>query len=251
MSKKAPLLLAFDLEHCSQDTTARLINDPATDGALLDRIVRLYYRDLPLMEALVLHPKVFPPTLVFLYQHSSPEFQTKIKKLKSEPGKSLVPSDGRGVADPGMDGSFQETTGGDSPSLYRRIQTMTVAEKVQFALKAGKEARNLLLKDPNRQVSGAVLNSPKITEDEILLIAQSRNVSDEILRMVGTKKEWLKNYAVVLALASNPKTPLGISMPLLPSIKMKDLSMMAKNRNLPEAIRTGANRLVLARQKQG
>ena len=135
-------------------------------------------------------------------------------------------------------------------SLFQRIQHMTVAEKVQFALRAGKDGRSLLLKDPNRQVSQAVLSSPKITEDEILLIAQSRNVSDDILRTVGKNKEWLKSYAVLFSLVSNPKTPLGISMPMLSSIKIKDLGLLSKNRNIPEAIRVGASRLLLAKQKQ-
>ncbi len=138
----------------------------------------------------------------------------------------------------------------DERSLYQRIQGMMVAEKVQFALRAGKDARSLLLKDPNRQVAQAVLASPKITEDEILLIAQSRNVSDDILRTVGKNKEWLKSYSVLFSLVSNPKTPLGISLPLLSSIKVKDLGVLSKNRNIPEAIRTGANRLLLAKQKQ-
>lgn len=135
-------------------------------------------------------------------------------------------------------------------SLFQRIQHMTVAEKVQFALRAGKDGRSLLLKDPNRQVSQAVLGSPKITEDEIILIAQSRNVSDDILRAVGKNKEWLKNYSVLFSLVSNPKTPLGISVPLLSSIKVKDLGLLSKNRNIPEAIRMGASRLLQAKQKQ-
>jgi hypothetical protein len=128
---------------------------------------------------------------------------------------------------------------------------MPVAEKVQFALRAGKDARSLLLKDPNRQVSQAVLNSPKITEDEILLIAQSRNVSDDILRSVGKNKDWLKNYSILYALVANPKTPIGVSVPLLASVRVKDLGLLVKNRNIPEAIRAGAQRLLHAKQKQG
>lgn len=136
------------------------------------------------------------------------------------------------------------------PTLYQRIQGMKVAEKVQFALRAGKDARAILLKDPNRQVSLAVLSSPKITEDEILLIAQSRNVSDDILRAVAKNKDWRAKYSILFALISNPKTPVGVSMPLLPAVRIKDLSLLSKNRNIPEAVRTSAIRLLLVKQKQ-
>jgi hypothetical protein len=88
-----------------------------------------------------------------------------------------------------------------------------------------------------------------MTEDEILLIAQSRNVSDDILRSVGKNKEWLKNYSILYALVANPKTPVGISVSLLGSVRVKDLGLLVKNRNIPEAVRAGAQRLLQAKQK--
>jgi hypothetical protein len=208
------------------------------------------------MEMLLNHPHVMPQTLLFLFNATSAEFKKRIQQqLKKSPQtseeKGLVP-----VKDLDQEQDSKEGAGRadhqalEQLTLYQRIQHMTVAEKVQFALRAGKDARSLLLKDPNRQVAQAVLASPKITEDEILLIAQSRNVSDDILRTVGKNKEWLKNYFVLFSLVSNPKTPLGISVPLLTSIRVKDLSILSKNRNIPEAIRTGATRLLLAKQKQ-
>ena len=255
MKSKPPLLLTLDLEHCALEVLFGLLKNPATAASTLDRIVVLHHRNEGLMDMVLSHPRVMPQTLLFLFNTASAGFKKRMHQLKKEP----LPGDGKAVvpfSDPGREETLRKGGGeADSQalekrSLFQKIQSMTVAEKVQFALRAGKDARSLLLKDPNRQVSQAVLGSPKITEDEILFIAQSRNVSDDILRTVSQNKDWLKNYSVVFALVSNPKTPLGISMSLLPLIKVKDLNILSKNRNVPEGIRVGASRLVLALQKQ-
>jgi hypothetical protein len=255
MKTKSPLLLTFDLENCIPETLMGLIKDPSTAGSLLDRIAKYHHGNEIMMETLIIHPRVLPQTLLFLFNSATAQFRKRIQELKNKPApgveSALVPFTG-----PGKDSTTNAKKTKERPepsgelSLYQRIQKMTVAEKVQFALKAGKDGRSLLLKDPNRQVAMGVLSSPKITEDEIVLIAQSRNVSDDILRAVGKNKEWLKNYSVVLGLVSNPKTPPGVSIPLLPQIRPKDLGLLSKNRNVPEAIRTGANRLVLAKQRK-
>jgi len=256
MKSKTLRLLTLDLEHCSLETVIGLLKEGSTDGAILDQIAKLRHQDLSLMERLVIHPKVMPQTVLFLYSHASSDFKKRMQAIKegavSAVEKGLVPFQGRGVEPISTEGATQEDyQTADKETLYQRIQKMPVAEKVQFALRAGKDARSLLLKDPNRQVSQAVLNSPKITEDEILLIAQSRNVSDDILRSVGKNKEWLKNYSILYALVANPKTPVGVSVPLLASVRVKDLGLLVKNRNIPEAIRAGAQRLLHAKQKQG
>ena len=46
-----------------------------------------------------------------------------------------------------------------------------------------KEARSLLVRDRNKIVAIAAVTSPKITDNELLAIAQSRNVSDEVIRI--------------------------------------------------------------------
>jgi len=121
-------------------------------------------------------------------------------------------------------------------SLYQKIQTMSVAEKIDFARKAGKEARGILIRDANKLVQLAVVGSPKITESEILAIASNRQVSEEVLKEIGMNKDWVKNYQVRLALANNPKTPLGIAMTQIPYLNRRDLSLLAKSKNVPRPV---------------
>ena len=137
----------------------------------------------------------------------------------------------------------------EARSLASQIQSMTIADKIRFVLKAGKEARSILVKDPNKQVAMAVLSSPKINEDEILLMAQSRNVSDDILRAIAKNRDWTRRYPICLALVNNPKTPLAVTWLFLPRIRTKDLSLLVKNHNIPQALRTSAGGLLKSRQQ--
>ncbi len=135
--------------------------------------------------------------------------------------------------------------------MFQLVQRMNVAQKVKFAFRADKEGRTLLLKDTSRLVVLAVLNSPKITEQEIEAVAKSRNVSDDILRAVARKKEWMGNYAIKLGMAGNPKTPIAIAMSQLPLLKTRDLGFLGKDRGVAEAIRNAAQRLVRQRLEKG
>jgi hypothetical protein len=130
-----------------------------------------------------------------------------------------------------------ENDGSDSiRSLFQKIQTMTVSEKLDLARNASKEARTILIRDSNKLVQLAVVNSPKITESEILAIATNRQVNDEILREIAMNREWLRNYQIRCALVNNPKTPLSIAMAQVTYLNQKDLGLLAKSKGVPRAI---------------
>ena len=76
------------------------------------------------------------------------------------------------------------------------IQKMTVYQKIKLARLGNREARGLLVRDRNKVVAVAAVTSPKITEIEIVALAQSRNVSDEVLRLVAQNRQWTRAYQV-------------------------------------------------------
>jgi hypothetical protein len=135
-----------------------------------------------------------------------------------------------------------------SLTLLQRIQRLSFAEKRLLALRGGKEVRSFLMKDPNREIVLTVLENPKITETEIEIVAKSRSTPDEVIRKIAKKREWMKNYAIVLAIVSNPKTPAGNAVSLLSELKTKDLSILTKSKNISEAVRTASKRLLQARK---
>jgi len=133
----------------------------------------------------------------------------------------------------------------DEKSAMQRLQEMTVPQKMSRAMKGTREERAILVRDPNKLISVAVLSSPKLTGSEVEAIAKMSSVSEEILRIVSTNRNWMKSYVVVSALARNPKTPLPISMNLLNRLTEKDLKVLSTNRNIPEVLRTTPRRKVV------
>ncbi|MGH9348211.1 MAG: hypothetical protein ACRD26_13210, partial [Vicinamibacterales bacterium] len=130
-------------------------------------------------------------------------------------------------------------------SVTQKIASLTVAQRMNLALKGTREERSILVRDPNKLVSTAVLSSPKMTESEIEAIAKMASVSEDILRIIGHNRAWLKNYNVMLALVRNPKAPVALSMNLLNRLNEKDLRQLSINRNVAEILRVTARKKVV------
>ena len=119
----------------------------------------------------------------------------------------------------------------------QRLSLLGVSDKMKHAMKGTKEERAILVRDPNKLVSVAVLSSPKLTEAEVEQFAKMANVSEEVLRIIGMNRAWIKNYGVIAALTRNPKTPLAVSMKFVQRLTERDLKMIALDRNLQEPLK--------------
>lgn len=128
-------------------------------------------------------------------------------------------------------------------TLIQRLAKMTVAQRVQFAMKGGSEARRTLIRDNNKVVQRAVLQSPRLTDQEVEAFASMTSLTDEILRLIAGNRVFRKNYSVVRNLINNPKTPLDVTMHMLPMLNAVDLKRLTNNKNVPETLRTTALKL--------
>jgi len=134
-------------------------------------------------------------------------------------------------------------------TIVRRILLMNVKDRVRYAMKGDREVRNILIRDSNRIVSDAVIKNPKITDQEVEKIAAMRTISGDILRQIGTNRQWLRSYSIIHNLARNPRTPMPIIMSIIPRLMPKDLKSLGMNRNVPDAVRQQAARLAAIRGK--
>lgn len=132
-------------------------------------------------------------------------------------------------------------------NLLMQVRTMTLAERLKLALKGNRDARTLLLRDPNRLVQRFVLQNPRMTDEEVVALAKNRNVERELLDGICRRKEWVSNYQVRLALATNPKTPVMMALRFVPTLMPRDLRQLAKSKNVPSAICGMAKRLIIDR----
>jgi hypothetical protein len=137
---------------------------------------------------------------------------------------------------------------GKRQTLLQRLATMTVAQRVQFAMKGGSEARRTLIRDSNKVVQRAVLQSPRLTDQEVEAFASMSSLTDEILRLIAKNRNFRKNYVVVRNLMNNPKSPLDVTLHMLPMLNALDLKRLCTNKNIPETLRTTATKLQLQRQ---
>ncbi len=128
-------------------------------------------------------------------------------------------------------------------TLYERLLTMTVPERISLAVRGDKEARTLLMRDSNKVVQEAVMDSPKMTDGEIEAVAKMRNLPEELLRKVARNGEWMKRYGVVHGLVTNPKAPVGITMPLVGRLNDFDLKNLLKDKNVSDIIRREARKI--------
>ena len=132
-------------------------------------------------------------------------------------------------------------------TLLQRLSTMNVVERLTLALKGGREERMALIRDPNKMVQRAVLQSPRLTDQEVENFSAMANVSDEVLRTISLNRNFIKNYAIVRNLIYNPKTPVDISLHFLSRLITTDLKKLTMNKNVPETVRGMATKMV--RQK--
>jgi hypothetical protein len=145
---------------------------------------------------------------------------------------------------------LQDMTDSGSTNLYKIIGTLSIAEKIKLATLGSKGARKLLARDSNRTVVNAVIRSPKLRDDEVLAIAQDKITPDEIIYFILTKKDWLKEYSLRLALSQNPKTPPQKAFRLLETLYDKDVKHIAKSKNVPQIIAQAAGRISQRREKK-
>jgi hypothetical protein len=131
-----------------------------------------------------------------------------------------------------------------------RLAKLSVVDRLKTAMRGSREERAILIRDHNKIVAAAVLSNPRVNDAEIEGFARMPQVSEDVLRTIGKTRAWMKNYGVVQALARNPKTPVAISLSLLPRLIERDVRIISMDRNVPESVRVVARRMLLIEQSR-
>ncbi|HEV2492734.1 MAG TPA: hypothetical protein VG204_06630 [Terriglobia bacterium] len=134
-------------------------------------------------------------------------------------------------------------------TLLQKIGRLSDADKIRLALKGNREERTVLIRDSNKSVARAVLESPTLNEHEIELYASMHDANEEILRLIAANRKFRKEYAVIVALLNNPRVPLDITLPLVVLLKDRELKGLSVNRNVASVLRSNAAKLYKTRQE--
>lgn len=144
-----------------------------------------------------------------------------------------------------VEGEIEEKTG----LSEGQIRMLSVPARLKLARGAPRNLRNILLRDTNPQVACAALLFNNLSDQEIEQTAASRSVQQEVLEAIAKKREWVGRYPVMKALIQNPRTPLPLALKYVPRLAVRDLRDMAKDRNIPDAVRSMALRLYRIKQQ--
>lgn len=136
-------------------------------------------------------------------------------------------------------GEYEESTG----LTESQIRSLPVTIRFKLAFGASRTLRNILLRDPSPQVAVTALTRSAISEREIEQLCRNRTIAEEVLTEISLHREWVGKYRIQLGLVRNPRTPIAISMRLLPRLAARDLRVLGVDRNLPDPVRGQARRL--------
>ncbi len=145
----------------------------------------------------------------------------------------------------------EETGAGEvkRETLLQKIGRMSAAEKIKTALIGNQEERLVLIRDSNKIVARSVLQSPKLSDQEIGNIASMTSVTEEVLRLIAMNRKFMKSYSVIRSLINNPRTPIDVSLPLINRLNERDQKTLTLNKNVPEVIRSMTAKLIKQKEE--
>ncbi len=120
---------------------------------------------------------------------------------------------------------------------FMEINNMSVSERIKVALLGTQADRAILIRDPNKMVSFSVIESPKITIEEVTTFLRNKSIAGEIIRKIAKRKDWTKNYQVMHDLVINPKTPTTEAIGFLKKLHSNDLRNIRRDKNVNPVIR--------------
>jgi len=252
------------LKSKNQTGIARIIQNQALPEEFLRRIAQ--YGDTEMLETLLgnqIKLIAFPDILELM--EKNPQATTFIKgkileirtdyltnpvaeaiKVEDLP-EEIVEAIAQEAAD-GDDSAEEAVSGADKIperilTSLQKINQLSVPERIKLSLTGNKTERMILIKDSNVMVSQSVLESPKLTDDEVIIMIRDRSISREIIGKISNKREWTKNYPLVVELVQNPKTPMKRALTFLRQLHVKDLRHIMSDKNVHYVVRNVATNL--------
>jgi hypothetical protein len=134
--------------------------------------------------------------------------------------------------------------------LVMQLQTMALGERIALARRAHRALFRPLTATADPQVLIALLNNPRLVENDILIIVNTSDAPAEFLREIARHPRWGQYRDVRRALAGSPHTPLPVALSILVQLSPGELRKLAERRDLSGDIRDAA-RSLLDREDRG
>ncbi len=125
-----------------------------------------------------------------------------------------------------------------------RGRPLTLGERKWLARRPDRETLQKLLGDPHPDVIARLLQSPRLTEDDVVRLAAKRPGAGAVLGEIARSTKWLHRPRVRIALVLNPATPTGVAARIIGLLLRSELELVATSPGLAPSVRAlGAEHL--------
>jgi len=128
--------------------------------------------------------------------------------------------------------------------VIERVRQLSLTEKIAMARRGPVRVVGALLAEGHSDVLPAVLQSPFLTEAQVVRVLWRAGVPPHVVIAVAESSRWSSHYSVRLALVRNPYTPIAVALRFLPNLLVTDLRDLLRNGNVPSQIREHLRREV-------
>jgi hypothetical protein len=134
--------------------------------------------------------------------------------------------------------------------LLGQLVAMALGEKIALARRAHRAIFQVLMADGNGQVLSALLDNPRLVENDVLVMLNTAEPPPEFFAALAGHHKWGPYLRVRRALVECPNTPLPVALSVLVQLSAVDLRRAVDRPDLPEGVRNAA-RALLEREAQG
>lgn len=134
--------------------------------------------------------------------------------------------------------------------LLSQLVSMALGEKIALARRAHREIFRVLIGTGDGQVLSALLNNPRLVENDILVILNTTEPPPEFFGELASHSKWGPYIRIRRALITCSYTPLPLALSVLVQLSVTELRRVQEHPDLPQKVGDAA-RSLLDREASG
>jgi len=123
-------------------------------------------------------------------------------------------------------------------------------ERLRLARTATGDELTALVHDASDDVLGEVLENPNLNEQHVTLLLERKGLPGEIVQRIAKTREWLGSYPVKKRVATHPRTPRLLAIPMLRQLYLFDLVEASLQPSTPAELKRLAEELIISKLPQ-
>lgn len=116
--------------------------------------------------------------------------------------------------------------------IIQRLPMMALGDKIALARMTAGEVLKTLRTEKEPKIIKALLENPRITEEDVLFIVNQPKTPSPVLEVIATNAKWSLRKEVKIGLLRNPKTPLSYAINIVSSLLAPELRMLVDDQKV-------------------